>query len=141
MQTKLQNIIPVCLLHCSTATAYRPRLVTQVVDGLQGVDTWYTPILETNNHVAKILILGHTEGVLTNQDKVGLEGPAEGWRQNKDEATSHTGSDGWLCLCCSPHNLGAVSESLHVNNAGSIGVSHHIDIIEFCLKRQELKRF
>lgn len=54
-------------------SAYRPGLVTQVVDGLQGVDTGDAPILQTNDHVTEVLILGHTEGVLADEDKVRFE--------------------------------------------------------------------
>ncbi len=53
--------------------SYRPRLVTQVVDGCEGVDAWDTSILQPNDQVAKIFILSHTEGMLTNEDKVWLE--------------------------------------------------------------------
>lgn len=56
-------------------SAYRPRLVAQVVDGWKGVDAWDSSVLQPDDQVAKVLILGHAEGVLTNEDKVWLEWP------------------------------------------------------------------
>lgn len=58
-------------------TTYRPRLVTQVVDGLEGVDARDASILQTDYHVAKIFILSHTEGMLTDEDEVRLERPGK----------------------------------------------------------------
>ena len=80
MQTRNQqnNAIYACYTVLQqTATAYRPWLVTQVVDGLEGVDARDTTVLQTDDHVAKIFILGHTEGMLTDEDKVWLEGPGK----------------------------------------------------------------
>lgn len=54
-------------------SAYRPRLVTQVVDGCKRVDAWDTPVLQAYDQVAEIFILGHAEGVLTNEHEVWLE--------------------------------------------------------------------
>ena len=54
-------------------SAYRPWLVTQVIDRLQGVDAWHSSVLQTDDQVAKVFILGHTEGMLTNEGKVWLE--------------------------------------------------------------------
>lgn len=39
-----------------------------------------------------------------------------------------------FCVCVSPHNLGTVSENLHVNVAGPVGVSHNVDLVEFSLR-------
>lgn len=36
--------------------------------------------------------------------------------------------------CVLPHNFGAITENLHVNIAGSVGVSHDVDLIEFSLR-------
>lgn len=51
-------------------SAYSPRLVAEVVDGVQGVDRGDAGILQTDDQVPKILVLGHAEGVLTHQHKV-----------------------------------------------------------------------
>lgn len=51
-------------------SAYSPRLVTEVVDGVQRVDRGDAGILQTNDQVPKILVLGHAEGVLTHHYKV-----------------------------------------------------------------------
>lgn len=50
--------------------AYSPRLVAEVVDGVQRVDRGDAGILQTDDQVLKILVLGHAEGVLTHQHKV-----------------------------------------------------------------------
>lgn len=39
-----------------------------------------------------------------------------------------------VCVCVSPHNLGTISENLHVNVAGPVGLSHNVDLIEFSLR-------
>lgn len=39
-----------------------------------------------------------------------------------------------VCACVSPHNLGTISENLHVNVAGPVGMSHNIDLTEFSLR-------
>lgn len=36
-------------------------------------------------------------------------------------------------LCALPHNFGTISQSLHVNDARSVGMSHDVDVIEFSL--------
>lgn len=54
-------------------SAYRPGLVTQVVDRLERVDARDASVLQTNDQVAEVFVLGHAEGVLTNEDKVWLE--------------------------------------------------------------------
>lgn len=51
-------------------SAYSPRLVAEVVDGVQRVDWGDAGILQTDDQVPKILVLGHAEGVLTHQYKV-----------------------------------------------------------------------
>lgn len=55
--------------------AYSPRFVTEVVDGVQRVDRGDTRILQTDDQVPKILVLGHAEGVLAHQDEVRPERP------------------------------------------------------------------
>lgn len=60
-------------LYSTVSTAYRPRLVTQVVDGREGVDARDASILQSDDQVAKILVLGHTVGMLTDEYKVWLE--------------------------------------------------------------------
>lgn len=52
---------------------YHPGLVAHVVDRFQGVDARCSSVLQTNDEVAEIFVLGHTEGVLTDEDKVWLE--------------------------------------------------------------------
>ena len=61
----------------SAVETYRPGLVTQIVDGVQGVDGRDAAVLQADHQVAEVLILGHAEGVLTDEDKVGPEGPGE----------------------------------------------------------------
>lgn len=78
-------------------TAHRPRFVTKVVDGVQRVDWGDASVLQTDDQVPKILVLGHAEGVLTHQDKVWPEGPgskaAEGRNRTsiriKEESVHH----------------------------------------------------
>lgn len=55
--------------------AYSPRFVAEVVDGVQRVDWRDTGILQTDDQVPKILVLGHAKSVLAHQDKVGPERP------------------------------------------------------------------
>lgn len=38
-----------------------------------------------------------------------------------------------LSMCVSPHNPGSIPEDLHVDVAGAVGVSHHVDLAEFSL--------
>lgn len=45
-----------------------------------------------------------------------------GWKQNS-----------FVCACVSPDNLGTISENLHVDVAGPVGMSHDVDLIEFSL--------
>lgn len=56
---------------------HHPWLVTEVVDGLQGVDTGETSILHAYDQVAEVLILGHAEGMLPDKHKVWPEGTGE----------------------------------------------------------------
>lgn len=59
--------------HQCVPVAYRPRLVTQVVDGRERVDARDAAVLQPDDEVAEIFVLGHTESVLTDEDKVWLE--------------------------------------------------------------------
>lgn len=56
--------------------AYSPRLVAEVVDGVQRVDRGDASILQTDDQVPKILVLGHAEGMLTHQHKIWPERPS-----------------------------------------------------------------
>lgn len=56
---------------------HHPWLVTEVVDGLQGVDAGETSILHAYDQVAEVLILGHAEGMLPDEHKVWPEGTGE----------------------------------------------------------------
>lgn len=56
-------------------SAYRPRLVAHVVDGREGVDARYASVLQPNDQVPKILVLGHAEGMLADEHKVRFERP------------------------------------------------------------------
>lgn len=64
--------------------AYSPRFVTEVVDGFQRVDGGDPGILQANDQVPEVLILGHAVGVLAHQDKVGPERPS-GRRRKREE--------------------------------------------------------
>lgn len=52
---------------------YGPGFVTEVVDGLQGVDAGNTSVLQSDDQVTEVLILRHAEGMLSDQDEVGLK--------------------------------------------------------------------
>lgn len=54
-------------------STYSPGFVTQVVDGVQGVQAGNASILQGNDEVAEILILCHAVGVLADEHKVRLE--------------------------------------------------------------------
>lgn len=60
--------------------AYRPRLVAHVVNGREGVDARDPPVLQADDEVPEILVLGHAEGVLADQHKVWFERPGGGNR-------------------------------------------------------------
>lgn len=62
-----------CRLFCWNA--YSPRLVAEIVDGVQRVDRGDACVLQTDDQVPEILVLGHTEGVLAHQDEVRPERP------------------------------------------------------------------
>lgn len=55
--------------------AYSPRFVTEVVDGVQRVDGGDSGVLQTNNQVPEVLVLGHAVGVLAHQDEIRPERP------------------------------------------------------------------
>lgn len=59
--------------HQCVRVAYRPRLVAQVVDGREGVDARDAAVLQPDDQVAEIFVLGHTVGMLTDEYKVWLE--------------------------------------------------------------------
>ena len=59
-----------------TASAYRPRLVAHVVDGCEGVDARDASVLQPDDQVPEILVLGHAESVLADKHKVWSERPA-----------------------------------------------------------------
>lgn len=59
-----------------SASAYRPRLVAHVVDGGEGVDAGHVSVLQPDDQVSEVLVLGHAEGVLADEHKVGFERPA-----------------------------------------------------------------
>lgn len=61
--------------HGRSLSAYRPRLVAHVVDGRKGVDARDSSVLQPDDQVPEIFVLGHAEGVLADEHKVGLEGP------------------------------------------------------------------
>lgn len=56
-------------------SAYRPRLVAHVVDGCEGVDARDASVLQPDDQVPEILVVGHAEGVLADEHKVWLERP------------------------------------------------------------------
>lgn len=134
---------------------YCPRLVAEVIDGFQGVDAWDTPILQTDDQVAKIFILGHTEGMLANEYKVWLEGPG-GWNNNRN-VNKAVPRDESVCgrtqnsqnkelnmkfiwsLFAWPDNLGAISEDLHVHTASTAGMGHNVHLTEFSLNPEKVR--
>lgn len=63
-------------LRVSPATTYHPGLAAEVVDGVEGVDGGQPSVLQADDQAAVVLAQGHAVGVLTDQDEVGLEGPA-----------------------------------------------------------------
>lgn len=66
-----------CGLSASLKSAYHPRFAAEVVDGEERVDTWDSTKVQTDHEVPEVLTWDHTVGVLTDQDKVRLNGPAE----------------------------------------------------------------
>lgn len=68
----------------SSELAYSPRFVTEIVDGVQRVDGGDAGVLQANDQVAEVFVLGHAEGVLADQDKVGSERPARRRRQREN---------------------------------------------------------
>lgn len=71
--------------HQCVRAAYRPRLVAQVVDGREGVDARDAAVLQPNDQVAEIFVLGHTVGMLADEDKVWLERPKGGRRTELEQ--------------------------------------------------------
>lgn len=63
--------------------AYSPRLVAEIVDGVQRVDGGDAGVLQPNDQVAEVFVLGHAVGVLADQDKVGPERPARRRRERE----------------------------------------------------------
>lgn len=58
---------------------YHPRFAAEVVDGEERVDAGDATKMQANYKVPEVLSWDHAVGVLANQDKVGLEGPAARW--------------------------------------------------------------
>lgn len=56
---------------------HHPRLVTEVVNGLQRVDAGEACVLHANDQVAEVLILCHAECMLPDEHKVWPEGPGK----------------------------------------------------------------
>lgn len=56
--------------------AYHPRFAAEVVDGIKGVDTRDPAEMKADHKVPEVLAGNHAVGVLTDEDKVWLEGPA-----------------------------------------------------------------
>lgn len=63
--------------------AYSPGFVAEIVDGVQTVDGGDAGILQANDQITEVFILGHAVGVLADQDKVGPERPARRRRQRE----------------------------------------------------------
>lgn len=55
---------------------YHPRFAAEVVDGIKGVDTRDPAKMKADHKVPKVLAGNHAVCVLTDEDKVWLEGPA-----------------------------------------------------------------
>lgn len=55
---------------------YHPRFAAEVVDGIKGVDTRDPTEMKADHKVPEVLAGDHAVGVLTDEDKVRLEGPA-----------------------------------------------------------------
>lgn len=71
--------------------AYSPRFVTEIVDGVQRVDGGDAGVLQANDQVTEVFILGHAVGVLADQDKVGPERPARRQRGKESFLSLHDG--------------------------------------------------
>lgn len=61
---------------------HHPRFAAEVVDGVKRVDTGDPAEVEADHKVPEVLAGDHAVGVLTDEDKVRLEGPA-GRRRRK----------------------------------------------------------
>lgn len=59
-------------------TAYHPWFAAEVVDGEDRVDARNATEMQADHKVPEVLTGDHAVGVLANQDKVWLEGPAAG---------------------------------------------------------------
>lgn len=55
---------------------YHPRFAAEVVDGIKRVDTRHPAEMKADHKVPEVLAGDHAVGVLTDEDKVRLEGPA-----------------------------------------------------------------
>lgn len=62
-------------LQCWIIT-YHPGLAAEVVDGVERVDGVEAAVLEADDEAAEIFPQSHAVGVLPDQDKIWLEGPA-----------------------------------------------------------------
>lgn len=74
---------------------HHPRLVTEVVNGLQRVDAGEACVLHANDQVAEVLILCHTERMLPDEHKVWPEGPGK----NAEASLPPTSTSGHVSSC------------------------------------------
>lgn len=63
-------------------TTYHPRFAAEIVDGIKRVDTWDPAEMKADHKVPEVLAGNHAVGMLTDEDKVRLEGP-EGRQSRK----------------------------------------------------------
>lgn len=59
-------------------TTYHPWFVAEVIDRVQGVNTWQSSVLQSDHHVAMVPIPVHTESVLSDEHKVWPKGSGTG---------------------------------------------------------------
>lgn len=53
---------------------YHPGFAAEVVDGEERVNTWNGSILQTDHQIPEILSWSHAVGMLSNEDKIWLDG-------------------------------------------------------------------
>lgn len=76
---------------------YHPRFAAEVVDGIKGVDTRDPAEMKADHKVPEVLAGDHAVGVLTDEDKVRLEGPAG--RQTRRLKSGYIAQRGtWNCV-------------------------------------------
>ena len=134
---------------------YHPRLVTEVVDRVQRVDTRQSSVLQANHDVTMVSVLVHAEGVLSDQHKVWLNGPEtqniSKYYTAREETTvwflgvyskwylpiAATASNPTRFTRYLLSNLMSVPDCIDVHIVAACRIRHQADFREFSLKGQQ----